>query len=89
MAKFCGRSHPARANDEENLGKDEIAQTEFFPQRRALVFNLLLGAIQFCSHQLPWRRSWFLRWRLGPKFFVPNLAAGVGNVAAHPENNYS
>src|SRR6266404_5359025 len=29
----------------------------------------------------------FLRWRLGSKFLVSNLAAGVGNVAAHSENN--
>jgi len=30
MPEFCGRSHPTGANDEENLGKDEIAKTEFF-----------------------------------------------------------
>src|SRR6266480_3600184 len=30
----------------------------------------------------------FLRWRLGSKFLVPNLTAGVGDVAAHSECNY-
>ena len=30
LAKFCRGSHPARANDEENLGKDEITEGERF-----------------------------------------------------------
>src|SRR5689334_534767 len=34
-------------------------------------------------------RQCFFRWWLGPKFFVPNLAAGIGDVAAHPEDNCS
>src|SRR4029077_19716679 len=29
----------------------------------------------------------FLRWRFGSKFPVPNFTAGVGDVAAHSENN--
>src|SRR5205085_1982321 len=34
-------------------------------------------------------RQRFFRWRVGPKFLVPNLAAGVGDVTAHSENNCS
>ena len=30
LTKFCRCSHPARANDEENLSKDEVAEGERF-----------------------------------------------------------
>src|SRR5436305_807061 len=38
--------------------------------------------------QLLTRQRFFRCW-LGPKFFVSNLAAGVGDVTAHSENNCS
>ena len=42
-AEFAGRAHPLEANDEERLGKNEVAEAKFFFEFAALLLNKMFG----------------------------------------------
>ncbi len=46
LAEFGGGADPAGTDDKENLGENEIAQTERLLERFAVRFDIVLGALQ-------------------------------------------
>ena len=42
-AEFSGCAHPLEANDEERLGKDEIAEAKFFFKFSTVLLNKMFG----------------------------------------------
>ena len=50
LAEFCCGADPARANDEQNLRQNEIAQSQRLFEGDALLFNVAFCAIEFADH---------------------------------------
>jgi len=50
LAEFRRGTHPARADDEENLRENQIAQSQRLFERGALLFNIAFCAIEFANH---------------------------------------
>ena len=78
------------------MGEDEIPETERLLERRAVRFDVLLGALQICRHSDELKsdvdlalfgRRLFWRRPLIPKFAVADFAAGIGDVTARSQSD--
>src|SRR5215211_8071801 len=50
LAELCGGADPARADHEQNLCQNEIAQTQRLFESDALLFNVAFCAVEFADH---------------------------------------
>jgi hypothetical protein len=50
LAELGRRANPTRTHDEQNLGENEIAQTEWLFERVAVFLNAALSAVEIDCH---------------------------------------